>query len=260
MYDVNLCPVAALDPAEQLAPRERADTDHEGGMPNLFSQPDRTRAVELVGTVNGEAVGRASEQAGELSHLGGIGAEMRVDVVNASTAQPACNSARLDEIHPVVGQRLVRPLGHASGLSQGGPSEYGPFQHLSDDSSEQRHHALVQDETGLSALLTVRRVDQWAVPTAQSDPIDSDSLLFERKNFSPDEAVTYGGVVIDEVRDTHVAWPGALLRYLYSIRPVRRPMSLEAANLRAPAASENLPSTKKKAWTKRSFDCPLPRA
>ena len=81
---VDLQPVGQHRPAIELAATERRDHADEGRALHLLAEREPQGAVELVGTVDREAVAGAAEPAAEHHHRGRVGAEVRVDVPQAA--------------------------------------------------------------------------------------------------------------------------------------------------------------------------------
>lgn len=80
---VDLAPVSMVTPAEELAAAKLADGDDKRGAGNLFAKGELSRHVELVGTVNRDAVWDVAEAAGQHGHGGGVRAEMVVQMAYA---------------------------------------------------------------------------------------------------------------------------------------------------------------------------------
>src|SRR5207249_1333313 len=87
MDDVNFRPVLVMRPAIELAAAEGADGDGEGGVGDFFIEGERLGAIEFLGAMTGEAVGRAAEGAGEHGDSRGISAEVGVKVLDISLPQ-----------------------------------------------------------------------------------------------------------------------------------------------------------------------------
>ncbi len=118
MHDMHLVPMRRLDPAKQLAARERACADDERRTPDLLGETDRARPVKLVRTVNGHAVACAGERARDHRDLGEVRAEMRVIVAKRlrnrrattqahGTVDPVKTSERADPAAILVASRRV---------------------------------------------------------------------------------------------------------------------------------------------------------
>ena len=62
---------------------------------------------------------------------------------------------------------------------------------------------VAQDVTRAFAFAPVFGIDQLAVPAAQRNPFDLESLPLQRQDFAPDEAVAHLGILVDEIGNAH---------------------------------------------------------
>ena len=155
--------------AVELAAPVGADRHHERAAPHLLRQADRRRLVEFLRPVDGEAPGRAAEHMHQHRHLGRIGAEMRMQVLDAGRAQPRLDAAGLGQIDEMHGQRTLGAAAHAPGQRQRPQQPHRPREQHARHGEQQRQRPVAQDIARALALALVFGVDQLAVPAAQRD-------------------------------------------------------------------------------------------
>jgi hypothetical protein len=210
MYDVYLFPVLVGAPAIKLRPAVLADRDDEGGAGDLLAELQGFGAVEFLGAVTGEAVGRAAQRADEQGDGGTISAEVGVDVPGVRVAQPAEEDAGLGELDNLVKPPAVAALAHPPSEAEGLEESTGPGEACGQQRAEQPDRADAEDDAGLLLFGDVAGVDDLLVPRAERVAVDGDAEGFERVDLAADEALRGLGVLINEVCDFHgLCFPAA---------------------------------------------------
>src|SRR4029079_3428604 len=103
------------------------------------------------------------------------------------------------------------------------------------------------------AFIDILGINQIAVPAADRDAHDLETLALERLDLPPDEGMAYRGILIDQVGNPHA-------RYLYSIRLPCRPSNRSNKNLTCPQLSANRDKRWNTASLSRSFKDPSLRS
>ena len=164
VHDLDLGPVGGRQPAQQLAATERADGDDEGRAPALLAEAERAGAVELLGAVDGEAVRRAAELARQHRHLGRIGAEVRMQVIDPGGIGPLHQAAGFGQVGEVMEQRAVRPAPHRRRQPERPGEAERPRRRHRQRRAEHAAEAVLQQVAGALALGAVGGIRAMSSP------------------------------------------------------------------------------------------------
>ena len=203
MDHLHLGPMLVLHQAVKLASAIRADGHDECTTPDLLCQTDELHLVEFLRAVDGEAPRRPAQRMHQHRDFGRIGAEMRMQMLDACRAQPGLDAAGLGQIDEVHGQRTVRATAHAPRQRQCLHAAHRPGEQHAHQGKQQGWRAFAQDIARAFALELVFRVHQLGVPAAQRNSHDLEPVPFERQDFAPDEAVADCWVLVDQVGNAH---------------------------------------------------------
>jgi hypothetical protein len=118
VHDADLVPLRRFYPALQLGGAVVADGDDEGGASDLVGERKANRRVELVRTVYGERIGWAPHVARDQRYGGRIGAEMHVQMIDATLTQLVDEQHGLAEIGRVLHEPAMAEPGEGQGARQ----------------------------------------------------------------------------------------------------------------------------------------------
>ena len=199
VHHLHLRPMRVLHPAIELAAPERADRDDERRAANLLAEADELRAIELLGPVHREAVGRPAELAREHRDLGRIGAEVGVKVGRAGRTKPRQHPAGLGQVDQVIGQRPVGAARHPEGEAQRREELARRSDQPRGQGNAERQHTVLQDVARSCLLPDILVVRDLGIPATESQPLDSDALALQGQDLAPDERMADLRILIDQV-------------------------------------------------------------
>ena len=205
MHHVDPVPAGGIGPAAELAAAERADGNGEGGVPHLLAEAERHGMVELLGTVDGEAVGNAAHHVRQHGNGRRVGSEVRVEVRDAKRTTALGHVAGLDQVDQMPQDPGLRgSTGTDGGCQRLHDRPWRPCK-LSRQRREKLPPPLPQHVLGEVVLGLVGGVDEPALRAAHGEPDNLVPLPLERQDLTADEAVRRGGISVDQVGEPH-AW------------------------------------------------------
>ncbi len=98
---MDLLPKWRLNRTVQLCASVGANRNDERTMQELFSKAHQSGIIERLDAVGSEAPRRPAKYMYEHCHIGGIGAKVRMQMLNARFSQPGFNPASLREVSQV---------------------------------------------------------------------------------------------------------------------------------------------------------------
>ena len=202
-HDVNPGPSVMRHEAIELATAVRADGGHKGGRLDLLGKMKRTSLVELFGAMHREAPGWPTQFLHHHRDFGGIGAEMRMQMLDVGAFEPAQYPARFRNISEMRQQPAFGSAAHAPCELQGSEKSGGSGECGARGRQQKWPDAFPQDIARQLLLCPVLLVWKRLVPAAHRDPDDVHTLALQRPNLAADEAVADLWILIDKIGNAH---------------------------------------------------------
>ena len=158
MNDLHLGPMLVFYQAVKLAPAVGADRHDKGTAPDLLCQANGLHIVVFLRPVDGEAPPWPAQRMHQHRDLGRVGAEVRMQMLDARCAQPRLDVTGLGQVNEVHGQRTVPAMTHAQRQRQCLQQSHRPGQQHPRQGNQKRWCAFAKDVARAVTLELVFRV------------------------------------------------------------------------------------------------------